>query len=62
MANTQHLHDLVLEDARSAVASIERHDYDNAYRNAKAVCENLLLLLEEEMYKDNDNTQLYQQC
>ena len=62
MANTQQLHDLALEDARNAVASIERHDYENAYRNAKAVCENLLLLLEEEMYKDNDNTQLYQQC
>ena len=62
MANTQHLHDLVLEDARNTVASIDRHDYDNAYRNAKAVCENLLKLLEEEMYKDNDNTQLYQQC
>lgn len=53
--NTQHLHDLALEDAKSAVTSIERHDYDNAYRNAKAVCENLLLLLEEEMYKGNNN-------
>lgn len=53
--NTKHLHDLALEDAKSAVASIERHDYDNAYRNAKAVCENLLLLLEEEMYKGNNN-------
>ena len=58
----QHLHDLALEDAKSAVTSIERHDYENAYRNAKVVCENLLLLLEEEMYKDNDNAQLYQQC
>lgn len=53
--NTQNLHDLALEDAKSTVASIERHDYDNAYRNAKAVCENLLLLLEEEMYKGNNN-------
>lgn len=53
--NVQHLHDLALEDAKSAVASIERHDYDNAYHNAKAVCENLLLLLEEEMYKGNNN-------
>lgn len=55
MANTQHLHDLALEDARNAVASIERHDYENAYRNAKAVCENLLKLLEEEMYRGNNN-------
>ena len=53
--NTQHLHDLALEDARTAVSSIQRLDYDNAYRNAKAVCENLLLLLEEEMYKGNNN-------
>lgn len=53
--NVQHLHDLALEDAKSAVASIERHDYENAYRNAKAVCENLLLLIEEEMYKGNNN-------
>ncbi|MBP5597705.1 MAG: hypothetical protein J6Y02_20205 [Pseudobutyrivibrio sp.] len=53
--NTQHLHSLALEDAKSAVASIERLDYDNAYCNAKAVCENLLLLLEEEMYKGNNN-------
>lgn len=53
--NVQQLHDLALEDAKSAVASIERHDYDNAYRNAKAVCENLLLLLEDEMYRGNNN-------
>ena len=53
--NIQHLHNLALEDARFAVASIERHDYDNAYRNAKAVCENLLLLLTEEMYHGNNN-------
>lgn len=53
--NTQYLHDLALEDAKSAVASIERHGYENAYRNAKAVCENLLLLLEEEMYKGSNN-------
>ena len=55
MTNTQHLHDLALEDARNAVASIQRHDYENAYRNAKSVCENLLKLLEEEMYKGNNN-------
>lgn len=55
MANTQSLHDLALEDARLAVASIQRLDYDNAYRNAKAACENLLLLIEEEMYKGNNN-------
>lgn len=53
--NTQHLHDLALEDARTAVASIERLDYDNAYRNAKAVCESLLKILEEEMYRGNNN-------
>lgn len=50
-------HDLrarVLDDSRSLVSSIERYDYDNAYRNAKAMCENLLLLLEEEMYKGTD--------
>lgn len=51
---------LVLKDARSAVASIERHDYNNAYRNAKAVCENLLKLLEEEMYKKNDNSEMFE--
>lgn len=55
MANIQHLHKLALEDARTAVASIQRLDYENAYRNAKAVCENLLLLLEEEMYRGNNN-------
>lgn len=60
--NTQQLHALIELDANDAVKSIKRHDYDNAYRNAKAMCENLLKLLEEEMYKDNDNTQLYQQC
>lgn len=53
--NTQSLHDLALEDARTAVASIQRHDYENAYSNAKAVCENLLKLLEDEMYKGNNN-------
>lgn len=53
--NTQSLHKLALEDARTAVASIQRLDYDNAYRNVKAVCENLLLLIEEEMYKGNNN-------
>ena len=54
------LHSLVLDDAKALVESIERYDHDNAYRNAKAVCENLLLLLEEEMYKDNDNSDIYQ--
>ena len=49
------LHSLVLDDAKALVESIERYDHDNAYRNAKAVCENLLLLLEEEMYKGNNN-------
>ena len=60
MANAQHLHDLALNDAKALIESIERYDHDNAYRNAKAVCENLLLLLEEEMYKDNDNSDIYQ--
>ncbi len=49
------LHSLVLDDAKALIESIERYDHDNAYRNAKAVCENLLLLLEEEMYKGNNN-------
>jgi len=55
MTNIQHLHNLALEDARTAVASIERHDHENAYKSAKALCENLLLLIEEEMYKGNNN-------
>lgn len=53
--NEQNLRARVLEDSRSLISSIERYDYNNAYRNAKAVCENLLLLLEEEMYKGNNN-------
>lgn len=53
--NTQDLHILIELDANDAVKSIKRHDYDNAYRNAKAMCENLLLLLEEEMYRGNNN-------
>ena len=51
----QQLHTLIELDANDAVKSIKRHDYDNAYRNAKAMCENLLLILEEEMYKGNNN-------
>lgn len=53
--NERELRARVLDDSRSLVSSIERYDYENAYRNAKAICENLLLLLEEEMYHGNNN-------
>lgn len=55
MSYEQELRARVLDDSRSLVSSIERYDYENAYRNAKAAYENLLLLLEEEMYKGNNN-------
>lgn len=56
----QELRARILEDSRSLISSVERYDYDNAYRNSKAVCENLLLLLEEEMYKENDNSEMFE--
>lgn len=55
MIHERELRARVLEDSRSLVSSIERYDYENAYRNAKTIRENLLLLLEEEMYKGNNN-------
>lgn len=49
------LRDIALDDAKEVVRYLERQEYNNAYTSAKATCELIMQLIEDEMYKGNNN-------
>lgn len=49
------LRDQVLTDAELLIKSIKRFDYGSAFDYASSVRDSLLKLLEDEMYKGNNN-------
>ena len=50
----------IKDDANDLVNAANRQDWQQVYDIAKAIVDNSLTLLEEEMYKENDNSEMFE--
>ena len=54
------LSQLTQEDAKHLVDAVNRNDWQQVHDIAKAIVGNSIELLAEEMYKENDNSEMFE--